>query len=609
MKRTAVFLCAALAALLLPFSTLADSAAFTIVDDSTLNSKVASARSRFLTAKPYVTRLDVCLLVPGDGGTWRRCSYNPTTISYPASCVKLAYLASSMYWCRTNSRAYDYLDQYVRPMIVGSSNVDTGHVVDNITGAPNYSTSTMDSTFWTWYDKRLYTENFLGARGLLDNMTIIHKTYPSNSGSSPSGAEQLAQTHRGGNRMQAKLSASIMLEVVKGAIEPGATGYMRELLCSQPWQSDSEFGFGLPPGAIYENKLGLAYDTLEDIAYITLPNGKEFILAAYSNGFVSPETAYPMPYDASLLGMFAEILYEELGFDAGLPPRVKIDNTSAAVTVSGSWDTGTDKNLDYDMFGDNYRYTTSDLTGTKSVTWNLNAPEDGLYEICVFYPQKSAGTSAVFTVNHASGASNVTVDQRYCGGRWYRLGDFRLNAGQGSVILTNKASTSGKTIIADAVKISKWPESTNPVSGTDVVIDNDHGSPWFSTTGSWSSNSFQGRFGKSYRYANAGAASTATWTATLSETGEYDVYVTHRAAHNRAASARFTVNASDGVHDVNINQTENILTWVHIGRFPFNAGQNTVTLNAAQSAGGRVIADAIRFVLSDTSVIEWDEFK
>lgn len=439
------------------FSALADTQVFTIVDDAAMNTIVAQVRSNFLAIKPYVSRLDIAVLVPGTNGTWKRGSYNPNNVAYPASCVKLPYMAAAMYWCRINNKPYDYLDWCVRPMIVDSDNYATGDVVDQITGAPNYSTSTMDATFWTWYNKRLFTENYLSGRGLLENQTMIHKTYPTNSGSTPTGAELLAKDYRGGNLMQPKCSASLMLEIIKGAIEPDANAYMRELLTHDRWGGNSEFGFGLPPGCIYENKLGLAYDTLEDIAYVRFPNGKEMILAAYCNGFVSPETGNPYPYDASLLGVFAEMMYEALGLDTGNPAKLKIDNISPQVTVSGAWSTGTDKNVDYDMYGDSYFYTLTERTATKSVTWNLNVPQTGKYEICVWSPQKSTGTTITYTVNHAAGATAVSIDQTHCGGRWVRLGDFNFNTGQGTVVLTNKSSKTGKTVMADCVKATMWP--------------------------------------------------------------------------------------------------------------------------------------------------------
>ncbi len=453
-------------------STRADTEVFTILDDGDLDQGLAQTRADFLAIKPYVSQLDAVILVPNLDGTWSRGSYNPSAIAYPASCVKLGYLASAMYWERTHGQAYDYLDWCVRPMIVDSDNYATGQVVDAITGAPNYATSTYDATFWSWYNQRLYTEDWLSGRGLLENQTMMHKTYPTNSGSSPTGAESLAIDYRGGNRMQPRCSASLMLEIVKGAIEPGATAYMRELLTHDRWGGNSEFGFGLPPSALYENKLGLAYDTLEDIAYIMLPNGQEFILAAFSNGFQGPEPGQPYPYDASLLGVFSEMLIDRLNLSAGSPPKMRIDNSDPGVAISGSWSVVTDQSVDYDMYGPSYLSILSQTSPTASVTWGLAVPTDGHYEVCVWSPQKSTGTTVTYAVHHASGTTNIAADQRYRGGRWYRLGDFDFLGGQGSVVLTNQASSNNKTVMADAVKVTRWPGAVFPFDDNgDARID------------------------------------------------------------------------------------------------------------------------------------------
>jgi protein phosphatase methylesterase 1 len=192
---------------------------FTITDDPGLDRAVADARAEFLRDKTF-SRLDATILVANPDGTWRRGSFNPEVINYPASCVKLPYMAAAMNWCREKGLPYTALDHCVRPMIEKSDNVQTGVVVDAITSTTNDETITTaaDPRFDAWYRRRLYTENYLRARGLLENQVIIHKTYPTNSGEMPSGAEKAAREFRGMNKMQPRASASLMLEIAKGAL-------------------------------------------------------------------------------------------------------------------------------------------------------------------------------------------------------------------------------------------------------------------------------------------------------------------------------------------------------------------------------------------------------
>lgn len=438
-------------------SAFADTSAFTIVNDPALDTLVAQTRSSFLVQRVDTqagfTRLDCVLLVPNADGTWRRGSFNPDAIAYPASTVKLPFLAAAMRWCAANDQPFTALDADVYPMIKDSDNIATGRVVDAITGAPNIPgmRKASDPAFQSWLAKRLYTENFLSGRGLLENTNCFNKTYPSNSGPGLVGAESLGFNNQGSNRMQAKCSASMMLELVKGAIEPGATSYVLDVLKHNRWDGNTITGAGYPAGTIYCNKGGWISGSNNDVAYVRLPNGKEFILSIFSNAY---DGTQPYPYDQSILSVFAEMLIEGLALEAGGPAKVKVDNADAGFSTVGGWSVGTTAS---EKYGSSYAYATGG-TGSASATFNLNAPAAGKYEICVRYPQgTNRAADAPFTVNHAGGSKTIKVNQQLTGGRWVRLGDFNLNAGSGSVVLTNAVTDATKVVVADAVRAQLWP--------------------------------------------------------------------------------------------------------------------------------------------------------
>ncbi len=393
----ALFLVFSATIIILPGFLFADTSAVSFVEDIELERAIMHVRKEFLAQRDF-DQLDVTLLIPLTETQWRRGSYNGETLSYPASCVKLAYLAAAMHWCRTNGHPYDYLDYCVRPMIKRSDNEQTGVVVDIISGVTNdTSLTSVNETFKKWYEQRLYTEKFLQSHGLLENQTIMHKTYPSNSGKTPTGAEKTAIDYRGRNMMQPKCSASLMLEIVKGVIEPGAQEYMLELLQHERWSDSSVLGFGLPPGSVYLNEIGVAYDTVEDIAYVILPNGKEFILAVYSNA--RDRTQY-IPHDASSLGVFCEMLIERLGLDEGNPVKIIIDDDNPEFQEVGNWHTMTSHKQQY---GTSYKYMAPG-DGSKGALWNIHVPEAGRYEVCVWYPQgENHASAAPYVVNHAGG--------------------------------------------------------------------------------------------------------------------------------------------------------------------------------------------------------------
>ena len=129
-----------------------------------------------------------------------------------------------------------------------------------------------------------------------------------------------------------------------------------------------------------------------------------------------------------------------------------------------------------------------------------------------------------------------------------------------------------------------------------VIVDNDDGSPGYVESGGWSTSGTPGYDGGTYRFANVGNASSATWTATLPAAGDYEVFVWYLPGANRATAARYDIDAADQTHTVYFNQSGGGYTWESLGTFSFDAGANTITLDAANSSGGDVvIADAVRF--------------
>ena len=88
------------------------------------------------------------------------------------------------------------------------------------------------------------------------------------------------------------------------------------------------------------------------------------------------------------------------------------------------------------FFGSNYQVHAAG-TGGDSFTWTPTIPATGTYLVYARWTQHpNRSTHAVYTVNHAGGATPVTVNQEQSGGAWQLLGTFTLNAGSShSVVL------------------------------------------------------------------------------------------------------------------------------------------------------------------------------
>ncbi|MFO1426822.1 MAG: serine hydrolase [Steroidobacteraceae bacterium] len=242
-----------------------------------LQHAVETARRRFLATQPF-ERFDVAVLLRDRDGSWRRAAVGGERLAYPASCVKLGYLVAAVHWCAEQGREPDCLDAFARPMIVESNDVATGEIVDRISGAPNRDLpagAAPDEPAFASLHARGYAERVLAGARRTRRPAADAQDLSDNSGEEPRGFEQLARERAGRNAMSPLLAAELLRGVVEGRIEPQATSYMRALLRRERFSAQGSFAAGLPPGAIVENKVGVAYDTLEDIARLRLPNGRE----------------------------------------------------------------------------------------------------------------------------------------------------------------------------------------------------------------------------------------------------------------------------------------------------------------------------------------------
>jgi hypothetical protein len=119
------------------------------------------------------------------------------------------------------------------------------------------------------------------------------------------------------------------------------------------------------------------------------------------------------------------------------------------------------------QYGKDYCYAQAGSTGDKQARWFFTIPTAGRYSISAWWPSSAANAAkAPFTINHKLGSTTVAVSQRINGGRWNKLGEFDFNAGQYSVVLSNK--TSSGYVVADAVRITYKANATT----FDKIIDN-----------------------------------------------------------------------------------------------------------------------------------------
>ena len=421
-----------------------------IVNDPQIANDIKEVRDFFLSKQPSskFNRLSATILIrQNKTNVWRRGSVDATLLAYPASSVKLMYMYSAIEWCKSLGQPIDCLDQYVRPMIIVSSNLDTGYIVDAITNTTNIDdmTSTNDTRWAHWYYQRLSTERLLQKLNLYENQILRSKTYPTNSGELPVGSELLIRTNPyPGNLLQSCCTASFMLYLMQTR-PADELEYMKSKLYRIITAGETTFGNGLPAGTVLYAKPGCAYDTLEEIAYIVLPNGNEVILSAYSNAFQRPAS------DFFMLGRFAELVLQKFSL---------MSPSSAMIFTADDPDiyTCVDRPIIHNSSLPKDTISKSVITFEKSCIIHPRLSERGVYSVSIWTPSYYGGSTSSSLLNVAvtdvyNFTDGSTINQKVSLSQWISVGDFLLNPGQQTVSLTAINQES----VFDAVRFSLRP--------------------------------------------------------------------------------------------------------------------------------------------------------
>ncbi|GBE26931.1 fibronectin type III domain protein [bacterium BMS3Bbin03] len=104
-----------------------------------------------------------------------------------------------------------------------------------------------------------------------------------------------------------------------------------------------------------------------------------------------------------------------------------------------------------------YRITLSDTSLSARAIWIPDIPETGIYSVSISYHHSGQNVpDARYTVYHAGGKTEFSVNQQMGGETWIYLGRFKFFKGthpdSGKVVLVNQSGEPGKIITADAVR-------------------------------------------------------------------------------------------------------------------------------------------------------------
>ena len=161
------------------------------------------------------------------------------------------------------------------------------------------------------------------------------------------------------------------------------------------------------------------------------------------------------------------------------PAEVIVDNDApgpvGGYTETGAWSTHGGGGYN----GTDYRQTET-VTGapTATATWTATLPADGRYAVYVWYAYSNDPADARYTVHHAGGQTDVTVDQRHHGITWHYLGTYGFRGGEETrITLSNTSNAAGRTLIADAVRFGGG--TFDDLSGIETTATAPPDKPWW----------------------------------------------------------------------------------------------------------------------------------
>ena len=274
-----------------------------------VDSAVKTTLATFADKKLTESQLAVTLIDLRDVQHPVTASFRGNERIYPASVVKLFYLAAAHRWLE-DKRILNTpeLQRALKDMIVDSSNDATHYVVDVLTqttGGFELSPKEMAE----WQEKRNAVNRYFSSLGYA-NINVNQKPFCEDA----YGREQVSRGPNGENRnkLTTNATARLMMEIVTGkAVTPTRSQQMMGLLQRDPTKKTSDAdgqdtGFGgsaLPAGAKFWAKAGWTSVTRHDAAYIELPTGEKFVLVIFTTEHGADREIIPSLLHAVIDGM------------------------------------------------------------------------------------------------------------------------------------------------------------------------------------------------------------------------------------------------------------------------------------------------------------------
>jgi beta-lactamase class A len=267
-----------------------------LVDDA-----AAKTLEKFADKKLDQKQLSITLINLRDPAHPATASFRGNERVYPASVVKLFYLAAAHRWLEDKKiEDTPELRRALKDMIVDSSNEATQYVVDVLTHTTaGYELPPKEMK--QWQQKRDAVNRYYSSLGYT-NINVNQKTFCEDA----YGRERVSRGPNGENRnkLTTDATARLLMEIVTGkAVTSGRSAQMMELLKrdyagTSKDNDDQGHGFtGIAlqgmEGVRLWSKAGWTSTTRHDAAYLELPDGSKFVLVTFTTDHANEREIIP----------------------------------------------------------------------------------------------------------------------------------------------------------------------------------------------------------------------------------------------------------------------------------------------------------------------------
>ena len=243
--------------------------------------------AEFRDQKLLASQLAVTLVDLREPAQPRHASVRGVVPIYPASVIKLFYLAAAHRWLE-DGRLTDTpeLRRAMQDMIVDSSNDATHYVIDLLTGTTS-GPELPDDEIKVWFEKRGVVTRYFASLGYT-NINANKKPWEDGPYGRESQAIRLFEAKR--NMLTTDATARLLVEIATGrCVTSARSAEMMALLARDPATTDPDpdnqakfSGPALPAGAKLWSKAGWTSQTRHDAAYVELANGARFVLVTFT---------------------------------------------------------------------------------------------------------------------------------------------------------------------------------------------------------------------------------------------------------------------------------------------------------------------------------------